>query len=31
VVIEPARRPLSPQARLFLDALRDEVLALVAG
>lgn len=30
VVIEPARRPLSPQARLFLDALRDEVMALVA-
>jgi DNA-binding transcriptional LysR family regulator len=30
VVIEPARRPLSPQARLFLDALRDEVQGLVA-
>ena len=31
VVIEPARRPLSPQARLFLDALRDEVTRLAAA
>ena len=30
VVIEPARRPLSPAALLFLDALRDEVVRLAA-
>ncbi len=30
VVIEPSRRPLSPQARLFLDVMRAEVEDLVA-
>lgn len=30
VVIEPARRPLSPQARLFLDTLREETARLVS-
>ena len=30
VVIEPARRPLSPAARLFLDMLRHEILRLAA-
>jgi DNA-binding transcriptional LysR family regulator len=31
VVIEPARRPLSPQAQLFLSAMRDEVVGLVSS
>ncbi len=31
VVIEPARRPLTPQARLFLEALRGDVMTLVAA
>ena len=30
IMIEPSRRPLSPQARLFLDMLRDDVARLVA-
>lgn len=28
VAIEPSRRPLSPQARLFLEALREEIAVL---
>ena len=28
VMIEPARRPISPQARLFLDVLREEIEGL---
>lgn len=31
VVIEPARRPLSPQAAAFLDELRAEIAALVTA